>query len=76
MEEQARTITVMLCHCVRCNWDWTSRSEGKPKRCAKCKSGSWEEPVKQPHRAGVKLTTQNPRPGAAIGETRYEPFEG
>jgi predicted Zn-ribbon and HTH transcriptional regulator len=30
-------------HCVRCEYDWESRVEGRPKNCPNCKSPRWDQ---------------------------------
>lgn len=34
------------CKCERCDWNWISRKEDKPKVCPKCHSPYWETPAK------------------------------
>jgi DNA-directed RNA polymerase subunit RPC12/RpoP len=29
--------------CLRCGWEWGSRREEKPTRCAKCKNPYWDK---------------------------------
>ena len=36
------TITEMRCKCVRCGGGWLKRVEGRPVRCAHCKSPYWD----------------------------------
>ena len=33
-----------VCHCLRCDYEWMSRTEGKPKACPRCHSYKWDEP--------------------------------
>lgn len=37
----------MNCKCKRCEYDWESLGDKKPKVCPKCKSYYWEEARKR-----------------------------
>ncbi len=40
------TVRVDAFKCARCNHVWLPRGEGRPVRCAKCKSPYWDRPAK------------------------------
>jgi len=48
------TITRKVWKCDRCDWEWLSRDDEKPLRCASCKSPYWDTPRKIGTRRSVE----------------------
>lgn len=44
-------------HCLRCDADWATRKDGKPKACGKCKSAYWDRPEQSIPRASRGVGT-------------------
>jgi len=43
--EAIRTVEIKKLHCLRCNYEWLPRYEGKlPRTCANCGSPYWDVP--------------------------------
>lgn len=42
------TITVLSCTCLRCGYEWQTRGEDVPVRCAGCGSVYWNRPRRKP----------------------------